>query len=421
MVSCKSPYEPREDSTLLEHYVRQYAKGNVLDMGTGSGIQTIAAAHSSKVDSIVAADILKSAVDYCKKCIKHRKIKKFLVSDLFDGIKNDNKLKNAKFDTIIFNPPYLPDELKIKDLTLEGGKKGYEVIERFINEANDFLNPDGVILIVFSSLTKKDKVEEFIRNNLLKFEMLEKQHYFFEDLYIYLIEKTGILEELDRHAIKDLSYFAKGKRGLVFTARYKGRKIAVKTNNPKSEAALRMENEAKFLKLLNKKNIGPKLLLHGNNFLAYEFAEGHNIMEFLDNFKNEYNQKSNKQKNNKTKTKKIVIKLIKEIMAQLYLMDKLRINKQEMSHPQKHILIGKNNNPALSKIVPILIDFERCRYTLNPGNVTQFCDFLISDNILGVFKNNKIDIDKEKIIEAARKYKKERSKDNFSKILSMIK
>ena len=188
MVSCKSVYEPREDSTLLEHYVRQYAKGHVLDMGTGSGIQAITAAHGINVKSVLAVDVQKSAIDYCRKCIKNRKIK-FLVSDLFDGIKKDKQLKNEKFDTIIFNPPYLPDELKVKDLTLEGGKKGYEVIERFLSQVNSFLKEDGIILIVFSSLTKKEKVDEFIRNNLLEFELLEKEHYFFEDLYVYKIWK----------------------------------------------------------------------------------------------------------------------------------------------------------------------------------------------------------------------------------------
>ena len=94
MVNCKSIYEPREDSALLERYVRQYAKGHVLDMGTGSGIQAIAATQSSKVDFVTGADVLKSAIDYCRKCIKNRKIKKFLVSDLFDGIKKDKQLKN---------------------------------------------------------------------------------------------------------------------------------------------------------------------------------------------------------------------------------------------------------------------------------------------------------------------------------------
>lgn len=404
MASCKSIYEPKEDSTLLEHYVRQYAKGHVLDMGTGSGVQAITAAHSIKVKSVLAVDIKKSAIDYCNKCIKNKKIK-FLVSDLFNGIKNNERVQNKIFGTMVFNPPYLPQELKIKDLTLEGGKKGYEVIERFLNEASNFLKPDGIILIVFSSLTKKEKVDEFIRNNLLEFELLEKQHYFFEDLYAYKIWKSDILKELEKNNIKSIKYFAKGKRGLVFTGVYTSKKIGIKINNPKSSAIMRLENEAKFLKLLNKNGIGPKLLLNGNNFLAYEFIEGHNIIEFLSAFKKNSIENGN--------NKRMIIKIIKKTMKQLYIMDKFKIEKQEMSHPQKHILINKKNNPTL-------IDFERCKYTLNPGNVTQFCDFLASDNMMTILKNGKIEINQKKIIEAARRYKKQRNKNNFNKIIRLI-
>ena len=165
MTNCNSVYEPREDSTLLEKYVRQYAKGSVLDVGTGSGIQAITAVHNPKVKSVVALDIQKETIEYCKRNIINKKIK-FFVSDLFEIFKKKDKLRK-KFDTIIFNPPYLPSELKVKDLTIEGGKRGYEVIERFFNDVNDFLKVDGIILIVFSSLTKKEKVDEFIRHYLL--------------------------------------------------------------------------------------------------------------------------------------------------------------------------------------------------------------------------------------------------------------
>lgn len=401
MASCKSIYDPREDSTLLERYVREHAKGSVLDMGTGSGIQAIAAAQSSRVDSVIAADIMKSAVDYCKKCIKHRKIKKFLVSDLFEGIKRDKRLKNKKFGTIIFNPPYLPNELKVRDLTLEGGKKGYEVIERFLNEVNEFLKPEGIILMVFSSLTRKEKVDEFIRNNLLESEMLRKEHYFFEDLYAYLIKKSGILKELEKNNLKGIKYFAKGKRGLIFTGRYRGRKAAVKINNPESKAFLRMENEAKYLKMLNKQGIGPKLLLSGNGYLAYGFIEGVNIDDFFGNLKEKANGK------------KIILGIINKIMAQLYGMDKLGINKQEMSHPQKHILIGKRNNPYL-------IDFERCKHTINPSNITQFCDYIASNSIRTILENNGIAIERDKLIGAARKYKQQRNKNAFDALVRII-
>ena len=391
MVNCKSMYEPREDSTLLEKYVKQHAKGSVLDIGTGSGIQAIAAAHNAKVNSVIALDVQKSVIDYCEKNIKNRKIH-FFVSDLFEIFKKNRK----KFDTIIFNPPYLPSELKVKDLTIEGGKKGYEVIERFFNDVNDLLKADGIILIVFSSLTKKEKIDEFIHNNLLEFELLEKQHYFFEDLYVYLIKKSTLLKKLEKKNVNNVKYFSKGKRGLLYIGDYNNKKVAIKIKNPKSKAISRIENETNFLKLLNKKKIGPKLLFFDKDFIILEYIKGILIIDYLKKF-----------------NKKNILKIIKKIMEQLYLMDKLKINKEEMSHPQKHILIDKNK--------PVLIDFERCRKTIKPSNITQFCDFLTSNNVSKILKDKKIKINKNKMIGLAKKYKKDINKNNLNEIIEEIK
>jgi release factor glutamine methyltransferase len=382
-------YNPREDSTLLERYVKQYAKDCVLDIGTGSGIQAIAATKNKKVKSVLATDVQKAVIEQNKKNIKNKKIT-FMVSDLFQNIKN-------KFDTIIFNPPYLPNELKLKDLTTEGGKKGYEVLERFFNEVNNYLKPDGIILIVFSSLTKKDRVNDLIKNNLLEFKLLDKQHIFFEDLYVYKINKSAIFKKLEKKNIKNLKYLTKGKRGFIFTGVYKNKKVAIKIKNPESKAILRINNEVKFLKLLNKKNIGPKLLFSGKDYLIYEFVDGYFIADYLN-----------------IDGKENIKKVLKKIFQQLFVMDELKINKEEMSHPPKHIIINKKNKP-------ILIDFERARYTLKPGNVTQFCDFLISKHVSTILKNHKIKINNKQIINAAKKYKKKQNKNNFNKIIKLIK
>lgn len=170
-------YEPREDSLLLEKYVKKFARGNVLDIGTGSGIQAKAAAE--RTDSVTAVDINQEAIDFCKENIKSDKIK-FIKSDLFSNI------GNRKFNTIIFNPPYLPNEGK-GDIALDGGKKGYEIIEKFLNKARDFLAEDGIILLIFSSFTNKEKVDELINKNGFNFEELERIHVSFEDIYCYKI------------------------------------------------------------------------------------------------------------------------------------------------------------------------------------------------------------------------------------------
>ena len=194
-------YEPREDSFLLQKHIKKYARGFVLDIGTGSGILALEAAKSKKTTKIFAVDIDQEAIDYCSKNIDNKKII-FLVSDLFSFFKklksiNEDMLlkkhnlkigKEIKFDTILFNPPYLPGN-KYPDLE---SPKGYELIQRFFKDAKEFLKPKGKILIVFSSLTNKPKINQIIEKNRFRFKELEKQHISFEDIYVYLVTNNKI-------------------------------------------------------------------------------------------------------------------------------------------------------------------------------------------------------------------------------------
>ncbi len=169
-------YEPEEDSFLLAKYASKFAKGKVLDLGTGSGIQAETALKFTK--NVLAVDINKEAVNSVKKKgIKAR------VSDLFSNVK-------GKFDLIILNPPYLPDENlednESKRITT-GGRYGYEILKRFFSQVNNHLSKNGKILIVFSSLTNKNKINKIIKKNNFKFELLESKKLFFETLYCYLV------------------------------------------------------------------------------------------------------------------------------------------------------------------------------------------------------------------------------------------
>lgn len=170
-------YEPREDSFLMLKAIKQFAKGHCLDIGTGSGILAYEANKLVNVKSIMAIDIDKESIDYTEKKYNIKVIK----SDMFEKVK-------GKFDTIIINPPYLPKDKDLEDKTIFGGEKGFEYIEKFLGNAKKYLAKDGIILLLFSSLTNKEKIKQIIRNNNLKYEQVEYLKLDFEELYVYLIK-----------------------------------------------------------------------------------------------------------------------------------------------------------------------------------------------------------------------------------------
>ena len=174
-------YEPREDSFLLAEQVKRYSKGRVLDMGTGSVI--LASVASETADEVVACDIDDGAIALAKKNLKDKGVS-VIKSDLFSGIE-------GLFDVIIFNPPYLPDpeDDRARHTALDGGKEGWELIGRFLSSAGRFLKSDGMILLLFSTFSDKDKVEELIAKNGFLFEQVSEMDLFSEILYVYKLRK----------------------------------------------------------------------------------------------------------------------------------------------------------------------------------------------------------------------------------------
>ncbi len=392
-------YQPQEDSHLLQKEVKKHAFGTVLDLGTGSGIQAIIAAQKESVKKVYAADIDKNAIEECKKTIKNKKIT-FLVSDLFsvfDKTKGKKmEIKEARFDTIIFNPPYLPQERhEPSDSALQttGGKHGYELLGRFLNQVNAYLKPNGMALIVFSSLTSKTKIDQFIEDNLLEKQQLAEMPLFFETLYCYRIRKSQILKELEKGGITGIKKFARGKRGVVSVGllQKRGRriKVAIKIKRKESKARGRLQNEARWLKILNRKGIGPKLLFAGNDYLVYQFAEGMYLPEWIKREKN---------------VKKIR-KIIKNIFMQCFMLDQLGVNKKEMHRPLKHVLV---DYPRIT-----MIDFERTHKAKKPKNVTQFGQFVMQNNAI----KEKLRLDQASFVEKIKAYKKLRKKGLLDELI----
>jgi release factor glutamine methyltransferase len=186
-----SIYEPQEDSALLAKEVRLHARGRTLDLGTGSGEQAFAALERVDVSQVVAVDVNPDAVATVSKRAQEWSTREasgrggrtivVLKSDMFTA------LNGERFDTIICNPPYLPDEEGDKDPALYGGRSGYEWSQRFLEGARDHLAPGGQILFLLSSLTNRDPIDLALKRLGYHHAVLAELAMFFERLYVYRI------------------------------------------------------------------------------------------------------------------------------------------------------------------------------------------------------------------------------------------
>src|SRR3989344_1954089 len=318
-------YQPAEDSYLLQKFVRRYATGRVLDIGTGSGIQALTAMEVPSVREVVAVDINPKAVESLKTEIEKRKLRKIkaLEGDLFEPVE-------GSFNVVVFNPPYLPQDKGIEDKAIYGGKKGWEVSEQFFREVSHHMFPDAMVLFLFSSLTNKQKIEEILEHNLLQWEELGREKISFEELFVYKISKTPLLRQLEAKVLRNVHYFAEGKRGTVYIGqsdknllikkqvpvKRKTVTVAVKVQKKESKAADAIVSEIRWLKVMNLRGIGPRLLFSGEDYVAYEFVEGEYIEDWL-------------SKASKEEARKVLI----SVFQQCWAMDQLKVNKEEMHHP----------------------------------------------------------------------------------------
>ena len=144
-------YPPSEDTYLLEKALPKKLEGKkVLEVGCGSGFLSIEAALRGA--EVTAIDINENALDATERLavLKGVQDKIHLIeSDLFEKV-------DEKFDLIFFNPPYVPSteiDNKINGARAwAGGKKGKEVIEKFLEKFEYYLKPKGVCLLLISSL-----------------------------------------------------------------------------------------------------------------------------------------------------------------------------------------------------------------------------------------------------------------------------
>jgi release factor glutamine methyltransferase len=183
-------YEPAEDSFLFAENLAVKKDEVVLDMGTGCGILGIIAAE--KAAKIVMVDVSPYAVRCAKENAKLNGVLEqicFVQGDLFAPMRTEEK-----FDSILFNAPYLPSKPSEDESWLgrawAGGATGRQVIDRFVCEAPEYLKENGCILLMQSTLSNVNETSREFRKNGLRTSIVAKRALpFFETIVLVKAER----------------------------------------------------------------------------------------------------------------------------------------------------------------------------------------------------------------------------------------
>jgi release factor glutamine methyltransferase len=173
---CPGVYEPAEDTYLILDNVRPGRE--LLEIGCGTGIISIYFAKAGC--KVTACDINGAALECARKNARENSVFiDFEESDLFSNI-------SGKYDTIIFNPPYLPTSDDVSEgIQWNGGEDGFKVIRPFLDVAQNFLNPDGEILLIVSSLTQYPSLWSEYKD--YTFEEVDSRAFFFETISLFRV------------------------------------------------------------------------------------------------------------------------------------------------------------------------------------------------------------------------------------------
>ena len=145
---------PRQDTECLvelavESIRKKSTKVKVLDLCTGSGCIGISVSKLCPDTEVTLADISDGALTVAQKNAQNLSADVTLIKgNLFENIE-------GRFDYILSNPPYIPSEVieglmpEVKEheprLALDGEADGLSFYRKIIDEAPDYLNPDGRI------------------------------------------------------------------------------------------------------------------------------------------------------------------------------------------------------------------------------------------------------------------------------------
>ena len=172
-------YAPSDDTFFLADCIRQYSGRRALEIGVGSGL--LLDILEKNFAYVAGSDIDLQALQHCKQNKMMTSSENVLLVCCDAG----SAFGIEKFDLIVSNPPYLPnDEGNILDPTVHGGPTGIEATVHFINSALPLLAGDGKLLIVISSVANSSALDKVVLENNMHKKVVKEKRLFYETLSI---------------------------------------------------------------------------------------------------------------------------------------------------------------------------------------------------------------------------------------------
>ncbi|KAG7381178.1 G patch domain and ankyrin repeat-containing protein 1 [Phytophthora pseudosyringae] len=207
--------------------------------------------------------------------------------------------------------------------------------------------------------------------------------------------------------VADLRFFARGKRGVLFAGEMRSSDepvVAKLAADATSAGSVTLE--ARWLRVVNRMGIGARLLDAGGGWFLCERLEGRNVVEFLG-------------ERDEVTTSANVTWVVREMLCQCFAMDLMGVNKEEMTHPHRHIIVHRSTQQPV-RWRCTFVDFEKCSSTKKPKNVTQLCQFLSSPRMVALLASKRVKVDVPKLRQCTKRYKQNISTQTFGDIMRVF-
>jgi len=186
----------------------------------------------------------------------------------------------------------------------------------------------------------------------------------------------------------------KGYVGIVVAAHLKGQRVALKMRRIDADR-VSLQHEAEMLAKANSVPVGPRLLRNSNNFLLMQLIEGDLLPVWLE----------------RGREKEAVRRVLADILGQCSRLDSIGLDHGELSKAPKHLIVDGG-------VRAWIFDFETASDTRKPANITSVCQYLFLGGgaVAKLVKNALGERDADRIKEALRLYKKERTRESFCRV-----